>query len=263
MFLSTGIFQPYRISSRNISECAIENLSNCFLKRYKLRNNKIFNRIGFNYKTVISIFFIFSASNFLLSQENTEKNSSLRVFITPSAIFNVYPGLQGGLEYKINNDWSVFAEFGAVLPAKFKFNELDNFQSSGYRIKGSVRKKIYKTFFLELNYYHRRVENSINTEFFRYNRLFIQEMNYRVENVLNGLALTAGVEIKMGNKWLWDVGGGIGPGIQKRMYSDLPQDVEMVDRSFWWTSHNYRVTDIENEFFPLLVLNVRLKYMIF
>ena len=167
------------------------------------------------------------------------------------------------MEYKFNNDWSVFTEFGAIIPARLSYSEVNSSEYSGFRIKGGLRKRIYKAFFMELNYYHRRVEHGVTTDFFRFNRLYIEEMNFTVNNVMNGLAIIAGVEIKMGNRWVWDIGGGVGPGVQDRIFSELPQDVEEIDRSFLWTGINFRRNNIKNEFFPVIVMNARLKYRIF
>lgn len=217
----------------------------------------------------ILLFLVFTGSNVTAETGDTIRINSFSIIASPSAFLNRYAGAQAGLRYTFHRRWSVFSEYGYIIPRDFApwpgGDEGGN-RYSGFRIKGGVRYQFNRFLFMELIYYHRQILQQVREDFFRFNNSYIEEMDFTIKQKLNGMVLTTGAQFQWSPRWSTEISGGLGYGLRDQYYSELPRDVNMVGwrRAFQlFSPPRFRHQPQLKKPFPLMAVSFRIIYQLF
>ena len=104
--------------------------------------------------------FCFLVSGIILSQSDSTYNENFYLTVSPSAIFNVHPGLQVGFEKVINENRAFEIEAARLYDLSINSGPFIEDLSSGYRVKVGYKIRDFdKKYFFLSN--HRKFEKSI------------------------------------------------------------------------------------------------------
>lgn len=138
---------------------------------------------------------------------------------SPSAVLNIYPGLQMSLDYGLNNNRHIITNEVAML------FDLESGSFIGFRYKPGfdyvyARKRLSFSSGLHLNF---RYTSSPNSTFIsRANGQYNQEVDFRRNLFMFGINLQLQFHVKVDKKSKIGFGFGFGPGLLKRSNKGLP-----------------------------------------
>lgn len=156
------------------------------------------------------------------AQEKIKKQRSLRFSFSPSAIVNIYPGIQVGLDKRISALSFLELEGAYLPPVRDNQNDIRD----GYRIKLGFKKYASekKDHMLSVILFHRKTLSDRSEEFSRFDDAYFQRYDFTKTKTLYGLTLGYLRALELFNT-PFQIGLSVGPGLYIISDGDtIPED---------------------------------------
>lgn len=208
----------------------------------------------------ILVFLIaFCIGTFCKGQQDSVYNNNLLITYSPSALLNIFPGIQFGIEKFIANDITLELEVARLIPISternFRANGLSRFEmKSGYRVKLGFKKFIKSRLLILGTIYYRNTDHNFEEWVFREQGRFEELINYNSTKRLIGPTVGFGFTNKIKNSFYYETAVNIGLGSYKVTQTGVPEDVIMEDEIFT----TYR--NPGDYLFPIIGLSFKIKY---
>ncbi len=181
-------------------------------------------------------------------QDQNSNINGLKIGITPSALVNVYPGIQLNVTYGWNEKFQIENEWAYLIKIDPK--------TEGFRTRFLLKYYVHSRLFVAMGYHHRKTSSNRIETFSRFNNSFNQIIEYKLEKVMNGIPLMIGTTGDISTKISYDLAFGFGIGKILVTEPGVPEDAELVNDTSvfepYSTSGKYN--------FPLLIANFKVQY---
>ncbi len=188
-------------------------------------------------------------------EENYNYNHTFRIGITPSALFNEYPGLQINAAINLSKNLQLISEAGII------FYSLTSSESSinGYRLRPGLRYYLSNAgkyrFHFSLTYNIRKTTSTRIEEFYIVGEQRSEIAEFEHDKKISGFAPMIGVDIPIAKNFIVDLGLGLGVSKLEVYDREIPENGIRILEDY----DGYDIPGIQD--IPLTIFNAKIQYL--